>query len=106
MSRLLFAAMAGLVLLAGCGKKEETADAPSGTEEAPPEISKQSGNPLQDMMAEAEKKKQDEREMVNKIRAQTWETNIKAKEAEGGPDSKAQAQMAAGRPPATTDRIT
>jgi OOP family OmpA-OmpF porin len=93
MSRLFLAAMAGLVLLAGCGKKEDTADAPSGTEEAPPEITTQSGNPLKDMMAEAQKKKQDERALVNKIRAQTWEANIKAKEAEGGPDSKAQAQM-------------
>src|ERR1044072_5601972 len=72
MSRLLFAAMAGLVLLAGCGKKEESTDAPTGAEEAPPEITTQSDNPLKDMMAEAEKKKQDERDQVNRIRIQTW----------------------------------
>lgn len=76
MSRLLFAAVAGLVLLTGCGKKEESADAPTGTEEAPPEITTQSDNPLQDMMAEAEKKKQDERDQVNRIRIQTWEGMI------------------------------
>ncbi len=93
MSRLLFAAMAGLVLLAGCGKKQETTDAPSGTEEAPPEVSKQSDNPLQDMMAEAEKKKQDEREMVNQIRLRTWEANIKAMEDEGTPDGRRRAQV-------------
>jgi OOP family OmpA-OmpF porin len=93
MSRLLFAAMAGLVLLAGCGKKEESADTPTGTEEAPPEITTQSDNPLQDMMAEAEKKKQDERDQVNRIRIQTWEGMIKAKEAEGTPESLQQAKV-------------
>jgi OmpA-OmpF porin, OOP family len=96
MSRLFavfWTAFACLVLLAACGKKEESPDAPSGTEEAPPEITTQSNNPLKDMMDEQKRKEEDTRAQVQRIREQTWESNIKLKEDEGTPEGRRQAQI-------------
>ena len=89
----LCTAMAALVLLAGCGKKEETPESQASTEEPPPEITTQSNNPIADMMAEGKRKEQEQRDQVNRIRLQTWEANIKMKEAEGTPDGLRQAQI-------------
>jgi len=92
MSRMLagsWVAIASLMVLAGCGKKEESATPAATTEEEEVPDSMISSGPtsIKDMVAQQEKAKQDQMAEVNRIRIQTWESNIKLKEAEGTPDS-------------------
>ena len=89
----LFTAMAVLVLLAGCGKKDATAQTPSSTEEPPPEITTQSDNPLADMAAEQKKKDDELHAQVDRARALAWESNAKMEEDKGTPDGIQQAKV-------------
>jgi OOP family OmpA-OmpF porin len=98
MSRMLvgsWVAIASLMLLAGCGKKEDSATPAASTEEEEVPDSMISSGPtsIKDMVAQQEKAKQDQMPEVNRIRIQTWESNIKLKEAEGTPDGLRQAQI-------------
>jgi OOP family OmpA-OmpF porin len=92
MSRVLagsWTAFASLVLLVGCGKKDESpAQATSTQEEEVPDSMISSGpTSIKDMVEQQKKAEQDQKALVNRIRAQTWEANIKLKEDEGTPDS-------------------
>jgi outer membrane protein OmpA-like peptidoglycan-associated protein len=84
-----WAAVASLVLLVGCGKKDESpAQASSTQEEEVPDSMISSGpTSLKDMVEQQKKAEQDKMAEVNRIRVETWESNIKLKEAEGTPDS-------------------
>jgi OOP family OmpA-OmpF porin len=98
MSRMLAgscAAIASLLLLIGCGKKDESPAASASTEEEEVPDSMISSGPtsLKDMVAQQEKAKQDQMAEVNRIRVRTWESNIKMTEAEGTPDSLRRAQI-------------
>jgi OOP family OmpA-OmpF porin len=98
MSRMLAgscAALASLVLLVGCGKKGESPTQSSSTqeEEVPDSMISSAPSSLKDMAAEQKRAEQEQRDEVNRIRYQTWETNIKAIEAEGTPESLRRAQI-------------
>ena len=90
----LTAAMATLLLLAACGKKEEAPElAPdsASAEEPEPEIG--SGNPMKDMLDEQKRVEQDKRAQANRMRDQIWEDRISAKLAEGKPESAQEAKV-------------
>jgi len=98
MSRVLagsWAAFASLVLLFGCGKKDESPAQPASTEEEEVPASMISSGPtsIKDLVEQQKKAEQDKMAEVNRIRVQTWEANIKLKEAEGTPDSLRLAQI-------------
>ena len=92
MSRMIagsWAAVASLVLLNGCGKKDESPAQPASTqeEEVPDSMISSSPTSIKDMVEQQKKAEQDQKDLVNRIRIQTWESNIKLKEDEGTPES-------------------
>ena len=96
MSRLFAAsttAILALVLITGCGKKDAASNSPDSTEEAPPEITKQSSNPMKDMLDQAQKAKEEEKELASRARDQAWQNMIAAKEAEGTPQAHREAEV-------------
>jgi outer membrane protein OmpA-like peptidoglycan-associated protein len=88
----LTAATAALLLLSGCGNKEDSPEiAPASAEEPEPEIG--SANPLQDMLDEQKRVEQEKRDEAYRIRDQIWESKISAKLAEGTPESQQEAKV-------------
>ena len=88
------AALATLIVLSGCGKKDEPPSQAASTpeEEVPDSMISSAPTSLQGMVEQQKQAQQDQMAEVNRIRYQTWEANIKAKEAEG-PDGVRQAQI-------------
>ncbi|MEO8064454.1 MAG: OmpA family protein [Pseudomonadota bacterium] len=88
------AAIAALVLLVGCGKKEESPQAEAASEESAPEIStERPRNPLKDALDDLKRKDQEKRDEKNRARDQVLEDKLLAKEAEGTPESQRAAKI-------------
>lgn len=92
--KALTAGMAALLLLAACGKQEETPEsAPASASVEVPEAEIGSGNPFKDMLDEQKRVEQEKRDQASRIRDQIWEGKISAKLAEGTPESQQEAKV-------------